>query len=324
MKGRRTLVLGGAGFIGSHLVDALLEGGAQRVAVMDNFFLGRMENLANARASYGDALEVFREDASEFNALKAVVDEVRPDIVFNLATKALPYSFFNPVGACRVNMDIALGLAELLREGRYSRLLHVSSSEVYGTALRVPMNEEHPLNTETTYAAGKAAADLALAAYVRMFELDVATVRPFNNYGPRQNSGSFAAVIPLTIDRIERGELPVLQGDGNQTRDFVHVADTVDLILRVAATDEASGHVLNVGSGVETRIGDVLRMVCQHMDYTGPIRELPARPADVGRHCADVSRLTSLIGDLSLIPFEKGLVRTVRWYQEHRSWTPYP
>ena len=242
----------------------------------------------------------------------------QPDVLFNLATKALEYSFFNPAGACKVNLDVALCLGELLRAGAYRRLVHVSSSEVYGTAVRVPMDEEHPLLAETSYAAGKAAADLLLASYVNMFGLDVVTARPFNNYGPRQNDGALAAVVPLTIKRLRAGEAPVVRGDGRQTRDFVYVADTVDAIVRLAGLDGASGAVLNVGSGRETTIGEIIEGLCAIYGYTGEVVRTPARSADVLRHCADTRRAEALLGPVATTGLEEGLRRTVEWYERQR------
>jgi UDP-glucose 4-epimerase len=315
----RALVTGGAGFIGSHLVDALLAGGAERVVVVDTFFLGSDENLATAKATYGDRLVVHREDAGDFHVMREICARERPEVVFNLATKALLYSFLNPAGACRVNLDIALTLCELLRSGAFERLVHSSSSEVYGTARHVPMTEDHPLLAETTYAAGKAAADLAVASYVRMFDLPAVTVRPFNNYGPRQNVGAFAAVVPLTVRRILSGEQPVLQGDGSQTRDFIHVADSVDALLRIAAEPAAQGEVLNVGSGVETSIRTIVETITTLLDWDGGIAQEPARPADVLRHCAGVARAEALVGPLATTPLEEGLRSTVAWYLERGS-----
>jgi len=315
--GKRVIVTGGAGFIGSHLVDALLDRGAQSVAVVDNFFLGKEANLCNARRRFGNALRVYRDDAGELAAMSSVVSREKPDIIFNLATKALLYSFFNPAGACRVNLDIALALGELLRAGTYGRLIHLSSSEVYGSAKHVPMNEEHPLLAETSYAAGKAAADLVLASYVNMFGLDVTTVRPFNNYGPRQNAGALAAIVPITVKRIRQGLPPIIQGDGEQTRDFIFVKDTVNSILALAERDGIKGTVVNVGSGRETSIKSVIESINYILGYRGIIEYQPARAADVRRHCADTTRARALLGDVAPTSIEEGLRQTVQWYLEN-------
>ena len=315
VEGVRAVVTGGAGFIGSHLVDALLARGAARVAVVDNLFLGSADNLAEAEAAGGaDRFTLYREDAGDFHAMASVCERERPDVVFNLATKALLYSFFNPPGACRVNLDIALALCELQRGGAFRRLVHLSSSEVYGTAQTVPMTEDHPLLAETTYAAGKAAADLAVASYVRMFGIDAITIRPFNNYGPRQNEGAFAAVIPLTVRRVLAGEAPVVEGDGLQTRDFIYVGDTVDAILRLS--EAGGGGVVNVGSGQETRILDLVTTVAGLAGYDGEFDFQPGRPADVRRHWAGVERAEARIGPIATTPLEDGLKTTVAWYLE--------
>jgi UDP-glucose 4-epimerase len=310
----RALVTGGAGFIGSHLVDALLREGAERVIVVDNLFLGTTANLEGPLAD--GRVHLYREDAADADAMRSIVDAERPGTVFNLATKALLYSFFNPAGACRVNLDVALVLCELQRLGGFQRLVHVSSSEVYGTAQFTPMLEDHPLLAETTYAAGKAAADLAVASYVRMFDLDSITVRPFNNYGPRQNAGAFAAVIPATVNRCLGGLPPFVTGDGQQTRDFIFVDDTVDAIVRAARLDDARGAVVNVASGRETAILDLVTRVAELVGWTGEIEHQPERPADVHRHWADVSAAHALIGPIARTSLEDGLARTVDWYLE--------
>ncbi len=315
LTGQTVLVTGGAGFIGSHLVDALAAEGVTRVVVVDNFFLGDERNLADAKERYGPALQIHREDAGSLEAMAAICRSVTPDIVFNLATKALLHSFRDPVDAYRTNVDIAIALGDLLREGEYGRLVHVSSSEVYGSAVRVPMAEDHPLEGTTPYAAGKASADLMLASYVSAFDLDVLTVRPFNAYGPRQNSRDLSAVIPRTIQRVLAGEAPFVEGDGKQTRDFTYVADTVSAIIDLTKLDGPKGRVVNVGSGREVPIGELITRLAALLEYGGPILRRERRTADVRRHLADVSRLRSLLGPGAGVPLEEGLTKTVAWYR---------
>jgi UDP-glucose 4-epimerase len=314
LSGARVLVTGGAGFIGSHLVDALLDAGAASVAVVDTFFVGRDENLQAAGAQHGNALTVYREDAGDLGAMTAICRAERPDLAFNLATKALLYSFFNPVGAFQVNVSIAAALAELMRQGALPKLMHLSTSEVYGTAQQISMGENHPLLAETSYAAGKAAADLLLMSYVNMYGLDVVTVRPFNNYGPRQNDGAFAAIIPLTIKRLLEGSPPVIEGDGLQTRDFIYVRDTVAAIVALATMDEAAGRTLNVGSGRETPIREVVETLCDIAGYSGEILHAPPRVADVRRHRADVARAEALLGPVARTELREGLEQTYGWH----------
>ncbi len=313
--GKRVVVTGGAGFIGSHLVDALFAAGCERVGVVDNFFLGNMENLRTAE-NYGDRLRVYREDAAEATAMASVVSAEKPDLVFNLATKALLYSFFNPAGACRVNLDIAITLAELLRAGAYGKLLHVSTSEVYGSAVHVPMDENHPQLAETSYAAGKSAADTLLASYVKMFDLDITTIRPFNNYGPRQNSGALAAIVPLTARRILSGQRPIVQGDGKQTRDFIFVEDTVQAILKLAVHEAAKGAILNVASGRETSMIEIIDILSSLLEFSGEYDWQPGRKADVRRHLASVEKAEALIGPIATTDMHSGIERTVRWYKD--------
>lgn len=313
--GSRVLVTGGAGFIGSHVVDRLLTEGAERVVVVDDYFLGSDGNLAAAREIAGDRLVVYRDDARDARLMGEVLRREEPTVVYDLATRALLYSFFNPATAYDVNTDIAATLAELLRVGAYEKLVHVSSSEVYGTAQVAPMDETHPLLPETSYAAGKAGADLLLASYVRMFDLDITTVRPFNNYGPRQNREGLAALIPLTIDRLRDGQRPMIQGDGNQTRDFIYVDDTARLLVAAAEASLPPGTVLNVASGVETSVLDIVTTLCNVFGVEADIDHQPARAADVRRHWADTSRARAALPRADeLVGLEEGLRRTVEWY----------
>ncbi len=313
MRGRSVLVTGGAGFIGSHLVDRLLREGA-KVVVVDTFFLGRRENLADAAAAGGD-LTIRTEDAADLPAMRELIERHRVQDVYDLATKALEYSFDNPRGAFEVNTGIALTLAELLRKEHYERLVHVSSSEAFGTALTRPMDEDHPRRPTTTYAAGKAAADLALQSYLRSFDLDIRILRPFNNYGPRQNTGAYSGVVPKTMERLLRGQPPVLHGDGTQGRDFVYVEDVADALVTVAGCEAARGLELNVASGVETPIREVLQTLCDVAGFRGEWIREARRAADVDHHVGDASRLEKVTGFRARTTLRDGLARTWEWYR---------
>ncbi|UOQ94526.1 NAD-dependent epimerase/dehydratase family protein [Halobacillus shinanisalinarum] len=208
------LIIGGAGFIGSHLVDKLLKEGAAQIIIVDNLFVGKKENIEHALKK-GAILHV--DDAENQEALNYIMEKYDIDIVFNCATKALNYSFINPSNAFLTNVLVLKNLLELQRKNAFQTLCHFSSSEAYGSAQYEPMDEKHPLVPTTTYAAGKAAADLMLQSYVRMFDLDAFLVRPFNNYGPRQNfEGALAGVIPLTIKKILEKDAPEIHGGVNK------------------------------------------------------------------------------------------------------------
>ncbi len=311
LSGKTVLVTGGAGFIGSHLVDRLLAEGAAHVAVIDNMFLGSEENLSDARAT--GKLSFYKDDAEFVTSLDYIFNRHPIDIVFNCATKALNYSFLNPANAFGTNVTVALNLLELQRRGAFKSLCHFSTSEVYGSAVYEPMDEKHPRNPTTTYAAGKAAADLAVESYVHMFGLDGFIVRPFNNYGPRQNHrGLLAGVIPLTAWRILTGGAPEIHGDGKQSRDFIHVRDTVDAVVKLFRVLPA-GESVNISTDNQIAIGELVTRIAAMLGYREEIVRKPARQADVLCHNASNQKVRALI-DYSLTDFETGLRETLDWY----------
>ena len=308
------LVTGGAGFIGSHLVDHLLDRGVGRVVVVDTLWLGRESNLAAARARRPE-LEFLKVDAADHASMRSILERAPIDVVFNLATKPLGYSFTDPRGAYMTSVDIAATLAELLRAGAFGRLVHYSTSEIYGDAQTVPMTEDHPTRPTTPYAAGKLAADLLLQSWVELFAIPVLTIRPFNNYGPRQNDRDYGAVIPVTMRRIAAGLPPILEGTGEQTRDFTFVRDTVRLTADLCECEDAWGQTLNVACGSEVKIGDVIGAICRAMGYTGEFEQHPPRPGDHRRHHASTARAQQFVpfGDLTSI--DAGIAETVAWYR---------
>jgi UDP-glucose 4-epimerase len=177
------------------------------------------------------------------------------------------------------------------------------------------MDEAHPKNPMTAYAAGKAAADIAVETYVRMFNVDAFIFRPFNNYGPKQNYlGFLAGVIPITAYRIFNGQRPVIYGDGKQSRDFIYVEDTIDALINAFPLIKA-GDSVNVSTDNQIKILDVVKKVCDLMNYDGEIGFSPARSADVQCHNADNSKIKSLI-DYKLTSFDEGMAKTIDWYKK--------
>ena len=313
LAGKSVLVLGGAGFIGSHLVDRLADEGPRRVSVVDNLFLGREENLATARERLAD-LRFHEQDATDEAALEAIVRTDETEVVFNLAVVPLPASLERPMWSVEHNVRLALVPCELLRAGAFETLIHVSSSEAYGSAAYVPMDEAHPPVPSTPYAASKLAGDQIVLSYQHTFGLDAAIIRPFNNFGPRQNAGSYAGIIPIVVNRATRGEPIEIYGDGEQTRDFVFVRDTADAAIAMYREPATRGRIVNVASGREVSVNELVRLLLEAIGADVPVRHVEPRPGDVRRHWASIDLARQLIGYEPRTSLRDGLAETVAWY----------
>jgi UDP-glucose 4-epimerase len=307
--GRSVVVTGGAGFIGSHLVDALTAAKA-RVRVLDDFSSGRRENLAAA-----GPVEIIEGDVCDDRVLDRALQGA--DCVMHLATRCLRLSLSDPEDVHRVNSHGSLRVMLAARRRRVRRVVYVSSSEVYGSGVQVPMAEDHPLEPTTIYGATKLAGELYAQAATRSFGLETIIVRPFNTYGPRAHfEGVYGEVIPRFTVRLLNGRRPVIFGDGLQTRDFTCVSDTVRGILAAAAVFDARGQVVNVARGEEVTIQRLAELLAKAID-PGLMPEFSeARPADVRRHWADVRRACTQLGFTAQVGIEEGLDRYLAWFRE--------
>jgi UDP-glucose 4-epimerase len=313
LSGKSALVTGGAGFIGSHLVEGLLDSGIARVLAVDDLSLGRLSNLEAVidRPELG----FVQVDCSDLAALESALQGESFDFCFNLAVIPLPHSLEHPGENVERNVAMTTAVCELQRRGRFDRLVQYSSSEAYGTAQRVPMDESHPLRPHTPYAAAKAATDFVALSYAGTFDLRTVVVRPFNTYGERQNDGSYAGLIPCVVRNVSQGVPIQVHGDGEQTRDLTHVADTVHGTLSAAISDAALGGTFNLGFGAEASVNEIVETI---LDALGkpehPIEHVAPRPGDVRRLLANTTAAREAFGYQPRVTLGEGIARTVEWY----------
>jgi UDP-glucose 4-epimerase len=315
LTGKNVLVTGGAGFIGSHLCERITRDAPNRLVVVDNLFLGNESNLAAARSAF-PGLKLYQQDAADFDAMAAIVASDSIDVFYNLAIVPLPASLVNPRWTVEHNVALATVPAELLRLGYYETLIHFSSSEAYGSAEHVPMGEDHPSVPSTPYAASKIGGDYVVLSYRETYGVDATILRPFNNYGPRQNAGAYAGIIPIVVSRAMRGEDIEIFGDGEQTRDFIFVRDTAEAAVRMYETRSTRGEVVNIASGRETSINTLVRELLGILGSDVKVTHEDPRPGDVRRHCGGIERAERLIGFEAATSLAEGLKETVAWYQE--------
>ena len=311
LSGRRIVVTGGAGFIGSHLADALARD--NDLVIIDDFSVGCRENTAQLEGLSN--VRIAEADITDRDAMHELC--AGAEVVFHLAISCLRTSFGQPYMSHDINAGGTLSLCLAAQERRVKRFLYVSSSEVYGSALAVPMSEEHPLQPTTVYGASKLAGELYAQAVGRTYGLPVSVVRPFNTYGPREPwQGARAEVIPRFLLALEAGHAPVVYGDGLQTRDFTYVEDTVRGLLLAGACDELVGGVVNVARGREVSIRRVAELLRERVGGDAPPPRFESdRPGDVSRHYADVAKAKRLFGFEPEVEFEDGLARTLAWFR---------
>ncbi len=315
IKNKRILVTGADGFIGSHLVEALVKEGTKVSAL----------SFYNAVNSWGwleeidclEEVEVITGDIRDANHMKEITKQ--KDMIFHLAALiAIPYSYIAPAGYIATNVEGTLNLCRGALENGCSRFLHTSTSEVYGTARYVPIDEAHPLQAQSPYSASKIGADAIAMSFFHSFELPLVTARPFNTYGPRQSA---RAVIPTLITQIAAGKKEIQLGSLSPTRDFNYVKDTVRGLIGLACCDEAMGQVVNIGSGSEIAIGQLVEMIKELMDSDAEITtdEQRVRPgsSEVERLLCNNTLVKRLVGYVPRYTLEQGLKETIAWVKKN-------
>lgn len=309
-QGRAALVTGGAGFIGSHLVDRLVRDG-WRVRVLDDFSSGREANLAAA----GEGVELVRGDVGDAAALERALRGA--EVVFHQAAVAsVPRSVADPVRTHEVNATGTLLVLEAARRAGARRAVFAASSAAYGDSPEIPKLEAMPPSPISPYALQKWVGEAYCALYAGLYGLETVALRYFNVFGPRQDPKSeYAAVIPRFVTACLAGETPVVFGDGEQTRDFVFVADAVAANVLAADAPAASGAVVNVASGRRTSLNEILALVGELTGSAVRPRHEPARQGDVRDSVADLSRARALLGFEPAVDLREGLRRTIEGFR---------
>ncbi len=320
-RNSQVLVTGADGFIGSHLTEMLVGKGFSVKALSQyNSFnnWGWLDDI-----SCVDKIEVLTGDVRDPHFCKEITKDV--DIIYHLAALiAIPYSYLAPDSYVDTNIKGTLNICQAARENNVNRVVHTSTSEVYGTAQYVPIDENHPLQPQSPYSATKIAADAIAMSFYNSLELPVTIVRPFNTYGPRQSA---RAVIPSIIAQIASGKKKINLGDVSPTRDFSYVEDTCRGFLALGGCDQAIGETVNIGSNFEISIADTFNLIKELMGSDAEIvtDEERIRPekSEVFRLWCDNSKIEKLTGFKPQIDMREGLRRAIEWFSENENLRKY-
>ena len=321
MKGKRVLVTGADGFIGSHLTEMLLENGAIVRALSQYNSFNNWGWLEETKKS--ESLEILSGDIRDPYYCNKITKNI--DIVFHLAALiAIPYSYLSPVSYLQTNIEGTLNICQAALENRVGRILHTSSSEVYGTAKYVPIDEKHPLQPQSPYSATKIGADSLALSFYYSFNLPLVIARPFNTYGPRQSA---RAVIPTIIVQMIKGKKNIRLGNVSPTRDFSYVEDTCRGLVLLALTDNILGETVNIGSNSDISIADTCALIKKITKSEAHItidnKRVRPNKSEVLRLLCDNTKLKKLTGFEPKYTLEMGLKKTIDWFRDSHNLKKY-
>lgn len=309
---RKALVTGGAGFIGSHIVEELLKLGVETISI-DNYFAGKRENLAGLGPC--ELLQEVECDVTDYDTLKRYFKGV--EIVFHEAASKKTICLNDPRRDLEINGKGTFNVLELARDFGVKKVIHASTGSVYGEARYMPQDEEHPLNPTSYYGVSKLAGEKYVKAFAHLYGMDVTVLRYFHVYGPRQESSDVGGVVPIFIRRLLNGQPPIIFGDGTQQRSFTYVKDVVRANLLVAAHPDAKGGVFNCASGIKITIGELAHRLIRLCGYAGQLEPLYQdwTPGDI--KVFDISnRKLRALGFEFAMDWDMGLSETLEWYRQ--------
>lgn len=317
LKGKKVLVTGAEGFIGSHLTERLVELGADVTALVQYNSFNNWGWIDTFDKNVLDSIRVETGDIRELDGMNRIIKG--QEVVMHLAALiAIPYSYLSPMAYVRTNVEGTVNVLEACRNHDVQKIVHTSTSETYGTALYVPIDEKHPMQGQSPYSASKIGADKMAESFYRSFNMPIATIRPFNTYGPRQSA---RAVIPTIISQILAGKEEIKLGSLTPTRDFNYVKDTAEAFVKIAESDKAIGEVINAGSNYEISIGDTVKKIINIIGKDVKIvcdeERLRPEKSEVNRLWADNTKIKELTGWAPKYSIDEGLKETIEWIKKH-------
>ncbi|BDR87036.1 NAD-dependent 4,6-dehydratase LegB [Clostridium tetani] len=317
LRRKKVFITGSEGFIGSHLTEKLVKLGANVTALVQYNSFNNWGWLDTFDREILNNINVITGDIREYDNMKRAIKG--QEVVFHLAALiAIPYSYLSPMAYVRTNVEGTTNVLEACREYDVEKIVHTSTSETYGTALYVPIDEKHPMQGQSPYSASKIGADKMAESFYKSFDMPIATIRPFNTYGPRQSA---RAVIPTIISQILAGKREIKLGSLTPTRDFNYVKDTAEAFIKIAESDKTIGEVINAGSNYEISIEELVKKIIYLTNEDVKIicdeERLRPEKSEVNRLWADNKKIKTLTEWLPKYTLDEGLGETIEWIKNN-------